>query len=121
MENIENLESVKSMAKPNFKMCLVINIQGFNDKDVVQILYRSKHFVLSWKINLLTFHILHTFHKLMIMGKLDLRSEFRETSTVCLMTTEAQVWVFSFNDSHFLNDIVEWKWVLKYEGQFPTL
>ena len=29
-ENMENLESVKSIVKSNFKMCLILNIQGFN-------------------------------------------------------------------------------------------
>ena len=38
--NIETLESVKSMAETNFKMCLIITIQGFHDKVILQIFCR---------------------------------------------------------------------------------
>ena len=33
--NIDNLESVKSMAETNFKMCLIITIQGCHDKEIL--------------------------------------------------------------------------------------
>ena len=32
MQNIDNLESLKSTAETSFKMCLIINTQGFHDK-----------------------------------------------------------------------------------------
>ena len=41
MENMENLESVKSIAESNFKMCLIEHIQGFHYKKISQIFYRS--------------------------------------------------------------------------------
>ena len=47
MENIESRESVKSLAESNFKMCLIINrsIEGFYDKDILQIFSRSLQLV----------------------------------------------------------------------------
>ena len=33
LENIENLESVKSIAETNFKLRLVVNTQGFHHKE----------------------------------------------------------------------------------------
>ena len=50
MENIENLESVKSIAETNFKMCLIINYQGFHDKAILQMLYKSLQYVNKLKI-----------------------------------------------------------------------
>ena len=38
MENIENLESVKSIAETNFKICLMINAQLFHDRVLTDIL-----------------------------------------------------------------------------------
>ena len=35
MENIDNLESVKSIAQTHFKMSLIINAQGFYDEGVL--------------------------------------------------------------------------------------
>ena len=49
MENIENLESVKSFAETNFKICLIINTQGFHDKEYLQIFYKSLQFVYNLK------------------------------------------------------------------------
>ena len=37
VENMANLESIKSAAESNFKMCLIINIQDFYDKDILSI------------------------------------------------------------------------------------
>ena len=44
---MENLESVKSIAESNFKMCLIGNIQGFHFKGILQIFYRSLQFFLK--------------------------------------------------------------------------
>ena len=41
VENTENLESVKSIAESNFKIRLIINIQSFHDKEILQIFHRS--------------------------------------------------------------------------------
>ena len=49
MENIENLECVKSIAETNFKTCLIINTQGFHHKEFSQIFYRSLQFVCKLK------------------------------------------------------------------------
>ena len=49
MGNIENLESVKSIAKTNFKMYLIRNTHGFNDKEFLQIFYRFLQFVCKLK------------------------------------------------------------------------
>ena len=40
MENIENPESVKSIAETNFQICVILNSQGFHDNEILQILYR---------------------------------------------------------------------------------
>ena len=41
VENMENLESIKSITESNFKMCLIINIRSFDVKGVSQIFCRS--------------------------------------------------------------------------------
>ena len=46
---VENMESVKSIAESNFKMCLTRNIQGVNDKDILPIFYRSLQLVCKFK------------------------------------------------------------------------
>ena len=41
MENIENRESVRITTESNFKMFLIGSIQGFHDKEILQIFSRS--------------------------------------------------------------------------------
>ena len=48
-ENIENPENVKSIAETFCKMCLMINTQGFHDKEFLQIFYRFLHFACKLK------------------------------------------------------------------------
>ena len=55
MENIENPESGKSIAETYCKMCLIINTQGFHDKEFLQIFYRSLHFACKLKIQHIDF------------------------------------------------------------------
>ena len=38
-ENMDHLESVKSIAKSNFKVCLKENIQRFHGEEILQIFY----------------------------------------------------------------------------------
>ena len=45
MENIENLESIKSITEINFKMCLIISTQGFLDGELLQYLANLFQFV----------------------------------------------------------------------------
>ena len=47
VENMENLESVKIIAKSNFKVRLKGNIQSFHHKEILQIFYRSYGEVLN--------------------------------------------------------------------------
>ena len=49
MENMENLESVNSVAETNFKICLMINTQSFRDKEFLQIFYKSLQFACKLK------------------------------------------------------------------------
>ena len=51
MENIENLESVKSrsMIETNLKKGLIMNNQGSHDKEFLLIFYRSLQFVCKLK------------------------------------------------------------------------
>ena len=49
MENIDNLESVKSISKTNFKICFIINAKSFHDKEYLQIIYKSVQFVCKLK------------------------------------------------------------------------
>ena len=37
VENLENLECVKTTPETNYKICLMINIQGFCDKEILHI------------------------------------------------------------------------------------
>ena len=39
VENMEKVESAKSIAESNFIMCSVINIQGFHDKEILRKFY----------------------------------------------------------------------------------
>ena len=45
MENIENLESAKSIAESDVKMCSIGNMHGFHDQEILQIFYRYLQFV----------------------------------------------------------------------------
>ena len=49
MVNIENLESVKSTVQSNFKICLIINIESFHNKEISQIFYKSVQLVYKLK------------------------------------------------------------------------
>ena len=49
MGNIENLESVKSIAETNFKICFVIIAKNVRDKEYLQIIYKSVQFVSKLK------------------------------------------------------------------------
>ena len=49
VEYMENLESVKSIAKSNFKMVLIGNIQGFYDEEILRIFYKSIQLVCKLK------------------------------------------------------------------------
>ena len=46
---MENLESVKSTVESNFKMCLIINIESFHDKEILQIFDKSLQLVCKLK------------------------------------------------------------------------
>ena len=45
VENMENLESVKNTVESNFKTCLIINIESFHDKEILQIFDKSLQLV----------------------------------------------------------------------------
>ena len=49
MENVENLENVKSIAESNLKVSLMKNIQSVHDKEILHALYRSLQFFCKLK------------------------------------------------------------------------
>ena len=53
MENVKNLESVKTTAETNFKVCLTKNI--FHDKEFLHMFCRSLQFVCKLKNQLTDF------------------------------------------------------------------
>ena len=79
MENMENPESVKSIAETKLKMYLIINTQSYRDKEFLQIFLKSLQFACKFKINILIFH---TFHKF-IYGKTRVLGNYLNGSVYC--------------------------------------